>query len=427
MKKYEEMSREELLKEKAELEARFKEIKEMGLNLNMARGKPEPAQLDMTMDMFDLVNKDTVLEGEDGTDLRNYGVLTGLPEARKLMSEVLECEPDEVIIGGNASLNLMFDCVSRAMSLGVLGGTPWSQVPDRKWLCPVPGYDRHFAITELFGFEMINIPMKEDGPDMDMVEKLVSEDPSIKGIWCVPKYANPTGTTYSDEVVKRFAALKPAASDFRIFWDNAYAVHDLDVEDPDVLLPLLPESKKNGTEDMVYMFTSTSKITFAGAGISAMGASKANIDSIKAQLTIQTIGYNKINQYMHVKYLKDREGVKAHMAKHAAMLKPKFLATDSIWREEIAPLGLGKWTLPKGGYFICFYALNECAKRIVALAKEAGVTLTGAGAPFPYKKDPDDCVIRIAPSYPSVEEMRQATEIFACCVKLASVEKFLAE
>lgn len=426
MTSYLEMTREELLEEKERLEAEYKKVKALGLNLNMARGKPSPEQLDLSMGMFDLIDSKTALIS-GGTDCRNYGDVDGIAEAKELMAGFMDCRPEQVIVFGNASLNVMFDAVAKAYTHGVLGSEPWCKLDKVKFLCPAPGYDRHFKITEHFGIEMINVPMKADGPDMDIIEKLVSEDAAVKGVWCVPKYSNPQGITYSDAVVRRFAALKPAAEDFRIYWDNAYAVHDFDGEDKDVLLPLLDECEKNGNANMVYEFCSTSKVTFAGAGISAMAASVENLDSIREQISVQTIGYDKINQWMHVQYLKDMDGVRAHMAKHAAILRPKFEVVDEILSREITPLGIGTWIKPKGGYFICFEALEGCAKAIVKKAKEAGITLTGAGAPFPYGNDPKDATIRIAPSYPSVDEMRQATEVFVCCVKLASVEKLLSE
>ena len=319
----------------------------------------------------------------------------------------------------------MYDMVSRAMLFGILGSTPWSKLDKVKFLCPVPGYDRHFAITELFGVEMINIPMKADGPDMDLVEKYVNNDESVKGIWCVPKYSNPQGITYSDEVVKRFAALKPAAKDFRIFWDNAYAIHDLYEDDKDELLEIFAECKKNGNEDMVYEFCSTSKVTFAGGGISALAASKSNIDDVKRTMTIQTIGHDKVNQLRHARYFKDINGVYDHMKKHAAILRPKFEAVINEFEKELSGLGIASWVKPKGGYFISFETMEGCAKAVVAKCKEAGVTLTGAGATYPYKKDPNDSNIRIAPSLPTEEELKQATELFILCVKLVSVDKLL--
>lgn len=429
MKTYDQMTKEELLQEQEKLQKEYKGFEEAGLQLNMARGKPERAQLDLSMPMMDLLDSKSDCRAEDGTDCRNYGELDGIPEAKKLMAEIMECRPEQVIVFGNASLNVMFDAVARYMLHGVCGGTPWCQQSKVKFLCPVPGYDRHFAVTECLGIEMINVPLGEDGPDMDLVEQLVGSDPLIKGIWCVPKYANPTGISYSDEVVRRFATMKTAADDFRIFWDNAYCVHHLYEEagKQDQILNILDECEAAGNPDRVLEFASTSKITFAGAGISAMAASENNLKDAKAVMTIQTIGYDKLNQLRHVLFLKDRAGVDAHMMKHAAIMRPKFEKVEQMLSEEITPLGIGSWVSPRGGYFISFNTLPGCAKRIVGLAKDAGVVLTGAGAPFPYGKDPEDTVIRLAPSFPSMDELIEATKIFICSVKLASVEKLLAE
>lgn len=425
MKSYSELTRDELLTIKDELEKEYKEAASKGLKLDMSRGKPAAKQLDLSRDMLDVVNSSSDLKCEDGVDVRNYGILDGISEAKKIMADILGVSSDNVIVFGNASLNIMYDMVSRAMLFGILGSTPWSKLDKVKFLCPVPGYDRHFAITELFGVEMINISMKADGPDMDLVEKYVNNDESVKGIWCVPKYSNPQGITYSDEVVKRFAALKPAAKDFRIFWDNAYAIHDLYEDDKDELLEIFAECKKNGNEDMVYEFCSTSKVTFAGGGISALAASKANIDDVKRTMTIQTIGHDKVNQLRHARYFKDVNGVYDHMKKHAAILRPKFEAVINEFEKELSGLGIASWVKPKGGYFISFETMQGCAKAVVAKCKEAGVTLTGAGATYPYKKDPNDSNIRIAPSLPTEEELKQATELFILCVKLVSVDKLL--
>ena len=429
MKTYDQMTKEELLQEQEKLQKEYKGFEEAGLQLNMARGKPERAQLDLSMPMMDLLDSKSDCRAEDGTDCRNYGELDGIPEAKQLMAEIMECRPEQVIVFGNASLNVMFDAVARYMLHGVCGGTPWCQQGKVKFLCPVPGYDRHFAVTECLGIEMINVPLGEDGPDMDLVEQLVGSDPLIKGIWCVPKYANPTGISYSDEVVRRFATMKTAADDFRIFWDNAYCVHHLyeEADKQDQILNILDECEAAGNPDRVLEFASTSKITFAGAGISAMAASENNLKDAKAVMTIQTIGYDKLNQLRHVLFLKDRAGVDAHMMKHAAILRPKFEKVEQMLSEEITPLGIGSWVSPRGGYFISFNTLPGCAKRIVGLAKDAGVVLTGAGAPFPYGKDPEDTVIRLAPSFPSMDELIEATKIFICSVKLASVEKYLAQ
>lgn len=425
MKKYQEMTREELLVEKAALEKQFEEIKAMNLKLDMSRGKPSAEQLDLSMDILDVLDSKSVIKGENGMDLRNYGILDGIPEAKRLMAEMMGCNEKNVIVYGNASLNIMYDQVSRAMVHGICGNTPWGKLDKVKFLCPVPGYDRHFAITEFFGIEMINIPLYEEGPDMDMVEEYVNNDPAVKGIWCVPKYSNPAGTSYSDETVRRFANLKPAAADFRLFWDNAYCVHHLYAENQVEILDILSECEKAGNPDMVFEFASTSKVTFPGAGVAAMATSENNIADIKKQMTIQTIGHDKINQLRHVLYFKNIDGIKAHMKKHADSMRPKFEMLDELMTAEVASRGIGSWVNPAGGYFICFETLEGCAKDVVGKCKEAGVTMTGAGAPFPYGKDPKDNVIRIAPSFPSVEELRKAAEVFVVCVRLASVNKML--
>ena len=422
---YNEMSKEQLLQLKAELDERYKEAKAKGLNLNMSRGKPSATQLNVTMDMLDVINSSSDLKSEDGTDCRNYGVLDGILEAKKLMADMMGTTPDHVIVYGNASLNIMYDQISRAYTHGILGNTPWCKLDKVKFLCPVPGYDRHFAITERFGIEMINIPMSESGPDMGMVEEYVSKDASVKGIWCVPKYSNPQGYTYSEETVKRMAALKPAAEDFRIFWDNAYVIHDLYDDNKDEIADIISECEKAGNPDMVFEFASTSKVSFPGSGIAALATSANNIADIKKQLTIQTIGHDKLNQLRHVRFFKDINGLKEHMRKHAEFMRPKFEAVESVLEEELGGLGIGSWTEPKGGYFISFEAMDGCAKAIVAKCKEAGVKLTGAGATFPYGKDPKDSNIRIAPSFPTPEEMKQAADLFVLCVKLVSVEKLL--
>ena len=422
---YSEMSKEELLTLKSELDKQYSEAKAKGLSLDMSRGKPSATQLNVSMGLLDVINSESDLKASDGTDCRNYGVLDGIPEAKQLMADMMGTSPENVIIYGNASLNIMYDQVSRAYTHGILGNTPWCKLDKVKFLCPVPGYDRHFAITERFGIEMINIPMSESGPDMDMVEKYVNNDESVKGIWCVPKYSNPQGFTYSDETVKRFAALKPAAKDFRIFWDNAYVIHHLYEDKQDEILDIISECEKAGNPDMVFEFASTSKVSFPGSGIAALASSKANVEDIKKQLTIQTIGHDKINQLRHVKYFKDINGLKAHMMKHAQQMRPKFEAVLEVLDKELSGLGIGSWYAPRGGYFISFDAMEGCAKNIVAKCKEAGVKLTNAGATFPYGKDPKDSNIRIAPSFPTPEEMEQAADLFVLCVKLVSVEKIL--
>ena len=427
MKSYEEMTKEELLKEKEGLEAEYKKFQQRGLKLDMSRGKPSQEQLDLSMGMMDVLTSGVDLTCDDGTDCRNYGVLDGISEAKQLIGDMIECNPDNIIIYGNSSLNIMYDTISRSMTHGVMGNTPWCKLDKVKFLCPVPGYDRHFAITEYFGIEMINVPMLPTGPDMDMVEDLVSKDEAIKGIWCVPKYSNPQGITYSDETVRRFARLKPAAEDFRIYWDNAYVVHHLYEDEQDDLLDIISECEKAGNPDMVYEFCSTSKVSFPGSGIAAIVTSKANLDFIEKQFTMQTIGHDKINQLRHVRYFKNIDGINAHMMKQAAIMRPKFEMVERTLQDELGELGIGSWISPKGGYFICFNTLPGCTKSVVAKAKEAGVVLTPAGAPFPYGKDPEDSVIRIAPSFPTMEELETATKIFVLCVKLASVEKLLAE
>lgn len=422
---YQEMSKEELLQEKAALEAEYAKIKELGLNLDMSRGKPSAEQLDISMDLLNALDAKSTLESLNGTDLRNYGILDGIPEAKQLIADMIGVKANQVIVYGNSSLNIMYDQIARAEIFGICGNTPWSKLDKVKFLCPVPGYDRHFAITETFGIEMIPVELKEDGPDMDVVEELVSKDAAIKGIWCVPKYANPSGVAYSDEVVRRFANLKPAAADFRIFWDNAYAVHHLYEDKQAEILDILTECEKAGNPDMVFEFCSTSKVTFPGAGIAGLASSEANLADIKSKLTIQTIGHDKVNQLRHVNYFKNIDGVKAHMMKHAALIRPKFEMLDELFTKELASRGIGSWVNPLGGYFISFEALEGCAKEIVAKCKEAGVVLTGAGAPFPYKNDPKDSVLRIAPTYPSMEELKQAAEVFVTVVRLVSVEKLL--
>ena len=397
MTAYKDLSKEELLELKNGLEAQFTEVKARGLKLDMSRGKPSAEQLNLSMGMMDVLNSSANLICEDGVDCRNYGGLDGITEAKQLLADMMEVPKDNVIIFGNSSLNVMYDTVARAMTHGVMGSTPWCRLDKVKFLCPVPGYDRHFAITEHFGIEMINVPMTPTGPDMDMVEKLVSEDPAIKGIWCVPKYSNPQGITYSDETVFRFANLKPAAEDFRIYWDNAYCVHHLYEDKQDYLIEILSECKKAGNPDMVYKFSSTSKISFPGSGIAAIAASEANLKDIRDMLKFQT----------------------------ADIMRPKFEAVIEVLERELGGLGIGSWIKPLGGYFISFDAMEGCAKAIVAKAKEAGLVMTGAGATFPYGKDPHDSNIRIAPSYPTPEELAVAADIFVLSVKLVSIDKLL--
>ena len=426
-KAYKSMSREELEALKAELEKEYNGFKEQGLKLDMSRGKPSMEQLDLSMEMMDILHSGSDLRCAAGVDCRNYGVLDGIQEAKELLGAMCEVDADKMIIYGNSSLNVMYDTVARAMTHGIMGSTPWSKLPVVKFLCPVPGYDRHFAITEYFGIEMINIPMTPAGPDMDLVEKYVSEDEEIKGIWCVPKYSNPQGISYSDETVRRFARLKPAAKDFRLFWDNAYSVHHLYDDDQDVVLEILEECEKAGNPDLAYKFTSTSKISFPGSGIAAIATSQNNLEDIKKQLFIQTIGHDKLNQLRHVRFFKDIDGIHAHMRKHAAIMRPKFEAVIDTLEKELGGLEIGSWIKPKGGYFISFDAMDGCAKAIVAKAKEAGVVMTNAGATYPYGKDPHDSNIRIAPSFPTLDELKMAAKLFTVCVKLVSVKKLLGE
>ena len=427
MKPYAEMTKAELQALKKELSAKYREYQGKDLKLDMSRGKPSIDQLDLSMGMLDVLTSDMDLTCEDGTDCRNYGVLDGISEAKELLADMMEVAPDHIIIYGNSSLNVMYDTVSRSMTHGVMGNTPWCKLDKVKFLCPVPGYDRHFAITEYFGIEMINVPMTSTGPDMDMVEELVASDDSIKGIWCVPKYSNPQGISYFDQTVRRFARLKPAAPDFRIYWDNAYTIHHLYDMDQDHLIEILAECKRAGNPDMVYKFASTSKISFPGSGIAAIAASQNNLVDIKKQLRIQTIGHDKVNQLRHVRFFGDIHGMVEHMRKHADILRPKFEAVLETLDRELEGLGIGTWTTPKGGYFISFDSLDGCAKAIVAKCKKAGLVMTGAGATYPYGKDPHDSNIRIAPSYPPLNDLKQAMELFALCVKLVSVEKLLSE
>lgn len=425
MAAYKDLSREELLELKNELDLQFQDVKGKGLKLDMSRGKPSAAQLNISMGMMDILNSDSDLTCADGVDCRNYGGLDGIAEAKQLLADMMEVPKDNVIVFGNSSLNVMYDTVARAMTHGILGSTPWAKLDKVKFLCPVPGYDRHFAITEHFGIEMVNVPMTSEGPDMDIVEKLVSEDPAVKGIWCVPKYSNPQGITYSDETVHRFARLNPAAEDFRIFWDNAYGIHHLYEDKQDYLTEILMECKKEGKQDMVYKFSSTSKISFPGSGIAAIAASDANLAEIREMMKVQTIGHDKVNQLRHVRFFKDIHGMVEHMRKHADIMRPKFDTVLSVLDQELSGLEIGSWIAPRGGYFISFDAMEGCAKAIVAKAKEAGLVMTGAGATFPYGKDPKDSNIRIAPSYPTPEELAVAAQIFVLSVKIVSIEKLL--
>ena len=425
MTAYKDLSKEELLELHDSLSKEFEAIKEKGLKLDMSRGKPSQAQLDLSMGMMDVLSSDSNLFCAEGVDCRNYGVLDGIKEAKQLFADMMEVPKDNIIIFGNSSLNVMYDTVARAMTHGILGSTPWAKLDKVKFLCPVPGYDRHFAITEFFGIEMIPVPMTENGPDMDIVEKYVENDPAVKGIWCVPKYSNPQGITYSDETVHRFARLNPAAEDFRIFWDNAYGIHHLYEDKQDYLVEIFMECKREGHPDMVYKFGSTSKISFPGSGIAAIAGSDANMAEIRKMMSVQTIGHDKVNQLRHVKFFKNIHGMVTHMKKHAEILRPKFEAVLDCLDRELTGLEIGTWIRPRGGYFISFDSMEGCAKAIVAKAKEAGLIMTPAGATFPYGKDPKDTNIRIAPSFPTPEELELAAQVFVLSVKLVSVEKLL--
>ncbi len=422
---YLKMSKDELKKEREALLKQYEDYKGKGLSLNMARGKPSPEQLDLSQPLFDSLKSTDSYFSDDGTDCRNYGGFDGIVECKHLFADILETSADNVFVGGNSSLNMMFDTISCFMTASIYDDTlPWHDVKDRKFLCPVPGYDRHFGVTGYFGFEMIPVPMNEDGPDMDVVEKLVSEDESIKGIWCVPKYSNPTGITYSDEVVKRFAALKPAAKDFRIMWDNAYAIHDV-TDTPDTLLSIIDECKKTGNEDLPILFCSTSKITFSGSGVAALAASPLNMKVLKKRLTYATIGYDKLNMLRHTRFFKNYDGLKEHMKKHKNLLAPKFKVVIDSLNNELKDAEIADWTNPNGGYFVSVNVYKGTAKRVVELCKEAGVVLTGAGATYPYGNDPDDSNIRVAPSFPTVSELETAMDIFCVCAKLAAIEKII--
>lgn len=426
MKSYLDMTKEELAAEHAVVSAEYKDLKGIKRDLNMSRGKPNPVQLDLSMGLLGQ-DPSTLIVTRKGTDVRNYGELAGVDECKQLFADILGLEQKNIIMGGQSSLNLMYDAVVRAILLGVYKGSqPWGKQGQIKFLCPVPGYDRHFAICQEFGIEMINIPMLSTGPDMDLVKQYVESDPLVKGIWCVPKYSNPSGITYSDDTVRAFAALKPAADDFRIFWDNAYVVHGFEAED-DELLNIFDACREQGSEDMVYEFTSTSKVTFSGAGLAVLAASEGNVKFLLRQMGVATIGYDKINQLRHVHFFKSAAGVKEHMKKHAALVKPKFDCVLYTLAEQITPRGIGKWNIPHGGYFVAYEGLPGTASRCVALCKEAGLVLTPAGAPFPYGKDPDDSVIRIAPTYPDIPSLASAIQLFCVAARLAALEVLCAK
>ena len=421
MTAYPKMTAEERKAEYAEVTREYEELKARGLNLNMARGKPGKAQLDLVSDIFSLMQK-TEDYVSDGVDVRNYGELSGLPAAKRLFAEILGCRPEQVFVGGNASLQLMYDTISKAYTHGLLHSErPWCREPVVKFLCPAPGYDRHFKVTESFGFELVTIPMTDEGPDMDAVEKAI-QDPAVKGMWNVPKYSNPDGIIYSAETIRRIASMKPAAPDFLLMWDNAYCIHEFEgdyVEFPDIL----SECAKYGNADMVFEFASTSKVTLPGAGISCFACSEANMAYMEKLLTVQVISFDKVNQQRHVLYLKDKAHTLELMKKHAAIMGPKFRCVVDALDREIAPLEIASWRRPKGGYFVSLNAMPGTAKRTLALCKEAGVTMTGAGATFPYGKDPQDSNIRIAPSLPPVEELEQAIAVLCVCLKMAALEK----
>lgn len=421
------MSVRELQDLKLKLQKRYNYYKTQGLNLDMSRGKPCKEQLEISNGILNCLNRDNSFKASDGTDCRNYGGVDGIPEAKRLFAEMLEVSTKEIIIGGNSSLNMMYDTIARALLLGVAEGEEaWGKLSKVKFLCPSPGYDRHFAICELLGIEMIAVAMKEDGPDMDEVERLVSGDSSIKGIWCVPKYSNPDGITYSDDVVDRFASMKTKAKDFRIFWDNAYAVHHL-TDKPDRLKDILQACKEAENPDRVFIFSSTSKISFPGAGIAMMAASETNVNFIKKQMGIQTIGPDKLNQLRHVSYFNNISDIENHMKKHAEIIAPKFNEVLRILDCELGDKDISWWNKPNGGYFISLNTIEGCAKSAVAMAAEAGVTLTKAGATFPYGKDPLDRNIRIAPTFPPIGELSKAIEILCISIQLVAIEKFLAD
>lgn len=420
---YNQMSREELVSLKNELEKKYEEVKSLGLSLDMSRGKPGADQLDLSVDMLNAMSSADDCKAEDGLDCRNYGMLDGIPECKRLFAELLEVEPKNVIIGGSSSLSLMYDYLNQCMFLGVAGCEPWSRQGKVKFICNVPGYDRHFAIAEFFGIEMISVEMDEFGPDVKKIAELV-KDPMVKGMFCVPKYSNPNGVTYSDERVKALAALKPAAKDFRVIWDNAYIIHEL-TDTSDSLMNIFEACKEFETEDYFVEFTSTSKISFPGAGISAIAASDANITEIKKRLGMQTIGYDKLNQLRHIKYFKNVDGIREHMKKHAEIIAPKFDMVLNMLEKEIKPCGIGEWIKAKGGYFISYNTVGSSAKRIGELCKGAGLILTTVGATYPYGVDPNDKNIRIAPTFPTVKNLEKAMEVFCLCAKLAAVEELL--
>lgn len=419
---YKDLSKEELSNLKDSLTKKYDEYKAEGLKLDMSRGKPSTAQLNLSNDLNDVLNSSSDYKSENGLDVRNYGILDGIPECKRLFAELLDVSADNLIVFGASSLNIMYDYIAQCMIYGA-GGKPWAAQEGIKFLCPAPGYDRHFGILESMGIKMINIPMLKDGPDMDKIDELI-KDEKVKGIFCVPKYSNPEGKTFSDETVRRFAAMKPAAKDFRVIWDNAYIVHDFN-DTPDSILNIFDAAKEYGSEDLFIEVASTSKITFPGAGISVLAASDNNIKAIKKRMSAQIIGHDKINQLRHARYFKNLDGIKAHMKKHAAIIRPKFETVLNAFDKELGGLGIAEWTKPNGGYFISLCVMSGTAKEVGRLCKEAGVTLTTVGATYPYGIDPEDSNIRIAPTFPSEEELAKAVEILCVCVKLAAVQKLL--
>ncbi len=422
---YSELSKEQLLQEKEALLKEYERFASMNLNLDMSRGKPCSEQLDISVRMLDIVNSGHDCHSSTGLDCRNYGLIDGLPSCRYLFSQCISVPQEQVMVGGNSSLNMMFDTISCFMTKSpVEGMEPWFNVKGRKFLCPVPGYDRHFSITEYYGFEMIPVPMTEAGPDMDVIENLVAKDADIKGIWCVPKYSNPQGITYSDETVRRFANLKPAAKDFRIMWDDAYCVHDL-ADEGDKLLSLYDECEKAGNIDLPIIFCSTSKITFPGSGVAAMATSPDNMRILRDRYMHQTIGYDKINMLRHMLFFKNFEGVKKHMEKHKEILRPRFELVDEKFTEQLAGLGIASWLKPRGGYFVSIDIYPGTAKKVEKMCKEAGLVITSAGATYPCGNDPQDSNIRIAPSFPPLEELSVAMDVFCLCVKICAIEKLL--
>jgi len=419
------MGKDELNELKAALIKEYEEIKSSGLKLDMSRGKPNTNQLDLSRGLLDAVDSKASIVSENGIECGNYAPVDGIPEAKRLMARLLMVDEDEVFVGGNSSLNLMHDVIAFCLLFPLPGGEkPWIKQEGAAFLCPVPGYDRHFAVTEHLGIKMVSVPMTSEGPDLNVVEDLI-KNPIVKGMWCVPKYSNPQGVTYSDAVIKRLAAMKPAVGDFRFFFDNAYAVHDLYDDKKDELIPILPEFKKRGNENNAFIFSSTSKITFPGGGIAAVGAAKANLDFIKKNMSMQTIGYDKINQLRHARYFKDMDGIAAHMKKQAAAMRPKFEMVLNTLQSELAEHGIATWEKPLGGYFISLDAMPGSAKRVVALCRDAGLVMTPAGATYPYGNDPEDKTIRIAPSFPDVNELQKAAKLLCVCIKLAAVEKML--